>query len=75
MTEEPLLALVGPTATGKTRAAIALARALEAEIVSADSMVVYRGMDVGTAKPDRAERAVVRHHLIDVARPSEPFSV
>ena len=75
MTREPLLALVGPTATGKTRAAIALARFMGAEIVSADSMVVYRGMDVGTAKPDRGERAAVRHHLLDVAEPSEPFSV
>ncbi len=75
MTGEPLLALVGPTATGKTRAAIALARLLGAEIVSADSMVVYRGMDIGTAKPDHVERAEVRHHLIDVAQPSEPFTV
>jgi tRNA dimethylallyltransferase len=73
--EEPLLAIVGPTASGKSEAAIAVAEALGAEIVSVDSMLVYRGMDVGTAKPSPAERARVPHHLIDVARPSEPFSV
>jgi tRNA dimethylallyltransferase len=72
---EPLLALVGPTASGKTLAAISLAERLGAEIVSVDSMLVYRGMDVGTAKPTPAERARVPHHLIDVAEPSEPFSV
>jgi tRNA dimethylallyltransferase len=71
----PLLALVGPTACGKTEASIPLARALGAEIVSIDSMVVYRGMDVGTAKPTPAERAAVPHHLLDVADPAEPFSV
>jgi tRNA dimethylallyltransferase len=71
----PLLALVGPTACGKTEAALGVARALGAEIVSADSMLVYRGMDVGTAKPSTAERARVPHHLIDVAEPSDPFSV
>jgi tRNA dimethylallyltransferase len=73
--EEPLLGLVGPTATGKTAAAVALAERLGAEIVSVDSMLVYRGMDVGTAKPTAEERARVPHHLIDVADPSEPFSV
>ncbi len=71
----PLLALVGPTASGKTEAGIALALAFGAEVVSVDSMLVYRGMDVGTAKPSTAERRVVPHHLIDVAEPSEPFSV
>jgi tRNA dimethylallyltransferase len=71
----PALALVGPTASGKTEAAIELARRLAAEIVSVDSMLVYRGMDVGTAKPTRAQRAEVAHHLIDVADPSESFSV
>ena len=70
-----LLALVGPTATGKTEASLELARRLDAEIVAVDSMVVYRGMDVGTAKPTLAERATVPHHLIDVADPAEPFSV
>lgn len=71
----PLLALVGPTASGKTEAGIALALAFDAEVVSVDSMLVYRGMDVGTAKPSAAERRAVPHHLIDVAEPSEPFSV
>lgn len=73
--EEPLLAIVGPTASGKSEAAVAVAVALGAEIVSVDSMLVYRGMDIGTAKPSPADRARVRHHLIDVARASEPFSV
>ena len=73
--EPPLLALVGPTATGKTRAGIAVAGRVGAEIVSVDSMLVYRGMDVGTAKPTAEERARVAHHLLDVAEPSEPFSV
>src|ERR671912_1653301 len=72
---EPFFALVGPTSSGKTEAAISLAERLGAEIVSVDSMLVYRGMDVGTAKPTVAERARVPHHLIDVAEPSEPFSV
>jgi tRNA dimethylallyltransferase len=69
------LALVGPTASGKTEASIPLAQALGAEIVSVDSMVLYRGMDVGTAKPGPGERAAVRHHLLDVTDPGEPFSV
>lgn len=73
--ERPLLALVGPTASGKTEAAIAVAERLGAELVSVDSMLVYRGMDVGTAKPGPAERARVPHHLLDVAEPEEPFSV
>ena len=75
MSQPQLLALVGPTASGKTEAALALAEALDAEIVSVDSMLVYRGMDLGTAKPSPAERARVPHHLIDVAEPSEPYSV
>jgi len=75
MPRRPPLALVGPTAVGKTDLSLALAEALGAEIVSVDSMLVYRGMDVGTAKPSDDERARVPHHLIDVAEPSEPFSV
>jgi tRNA dimethylallyltransferase len=71
----PLLALVGPTASGKTEAAMELAGALGAEIVSVDSMLVYRGMDVGTAKPTPDQLARVAHHMIDVADPGEPFSV
>lgn len=69
------IALVGPTASGKSEAALMLARALNAEILSADSMLVYRRMDIGTAKPTAAQRATVRHHLIDLVGPSEPFSV
>jgi tRNA dimethylallyltransferase len=71
----PFLALVGPTASGKTEAGVRVAESLGAEIVSVDSMLVYRGMDVGTAKPAPAERFGVRHHLLDVADPSEAFSV
>ncbi|MBI4259790.1 MAG: tRNA (adenosine(37)-N6)-dimethylallyltransferase MiaA [Actinobacteria bacterium] len=71
----PLLALVGPTASGKTAASLDLAERFGAEIVSVDSMLVYRGMDVGTAKPTPAERARVPHHLLDLADPAEPFSV
>jgi len=68
-----VLTIVGPTAVGKTSVAIAVARTLSGEIVSADSRQVYRGMDVGTAKPTAAERALVPHHLIDVVEPSEPY--
>jgi tRNA dimethylallyltransferase len=71
----PPLALVGPTASGKTEAGLELARTLRAEIVSIDSMVVYRGMDVGTAKPTPEQRRRVPHHLLDVAEPSERFTV
>jgi tRNA dimethylallyltransferase len=71
----PLLALVGSTASGKTEAAVILAEVLDAEIVCVDSMLVYRGMDVGTAKPTAAQRARVPHHLLDLAEPTEPFSV
>ena len=69
----PLRFLVGTTASGKTGLGLRLAEALDAEIVSLDSMGVYRGMDVGTAKPTVEERARVPHHLIDVADPAEPF--
>ena len=72
---EPLLALVGPTASGKTAAGIRVAESLGAEIVSVDSMLIYRGMDIGTAKPTPGERLRVPHHLIDAADPSESFSV
>jgi tRNA dimethylallyltransferase len=66
-------ALVGPTAAGKTAVALALAQRLGAEIVNADSLQVYRELDIGTAKPTVAERALIPHHLIDVADPPEPF--
>jgi tRNA dimethylallyltransferase len=71
----PVLVLVGPTAVGKTALAIALARSLGGGIVSADSRQVYRGMDIGTAKPTIAERAAAPHHLIDVVDPDEEFSL
>lgn len=70
-----MLAVLGPTASGKTTTAIELARRLGAEIISADSMQVYRGMNVGTAKPTLIERRGVVHHLIDVVDPEEEFSV
>ena len=75
MSAEPFLALVGPTASGKTEAGIRVAESLGAEIVSVDSMLVYRGMDIGTAKPSATERSRVRHSLLDAADPSEAFSV
>ncbi len=65
--------LVGPTAVGKTGAALALAQALGAEIVNADSLQLYRELDIGTAKPTAAERALVPHHLVDVAAPPELY--
>jgi len=68
-----LVALVGPTASGKTDLALALAPALEAEIVSVDSRQVYRHLDIGTAKPEAEARAAVRHHLLDVVDPDEPY--
>ncbi len=65
---------MGPTATGKSALGLALAERLDGEIVSVDSALVYRGMDIGTAKPTAAERARVPHHLIDVADPAETYS-
>ena len=70
-----ILAIVGPTASGKTALSIALAKRLGGEIVSCDSMQVYRGMDIGTAKPSEEERDGVPHHLIDIADPTQSFSV
>lgn len=70
-----LIVIVGPTAVGKTELAIQLAERLNGEIVSADSRLFYRGMDIGTAKPSAAEMARVRHHLIDVAAPDEIWSL
>jgi len=67
--------LTGPTASGKTAAGVALAKRLNAEIISLDSMAVYRGMDIGTAKPSVAEQGGVTHHLIDLIEPHEEFSV
>lgn len=67
--------LTGPTASGKSGVAIDLARRIDGEIISVDSIAVYRGMDIGTAKPTLAERERVAHHLIDVACPSQEYSV
>src|SRR5215813_3520118 len=74
-TNIPLLVLVGPTAVGKTALAIKLARALGGEIVSADSRQVYRGMDIGTAKPTAEDLAAAPHHLIDMVDPDQEFSL
>lgn len=70
----PVLALVGPTATGKSELGMRVARATGGEIVNADALQVYRGLDVGTAKPSAAERAEVPHHLLDLVGPEERFS-
>lgn len=70
-----LVAIVGPTASGKSAIALELAQRLGGEIVNADSRQVYRGMDVGTAKPSPAEQRIVRHHLLDVADPREGYSL
>jgi tRNA dimethylallyltransferase len=75
MQKPPLVLIVGPTAVGKTEIAIQLAERLNGEIVSADSRLFYRGMDIGTAKPSHAEQAHVPHHLIDIANPDEILSL
>ncbi len=75
MTKTPLILLAGPTAVGKTESSIALAKALNGEIISADSMQVYRGLDVGSAKITREEMQGVPHHLIDILDPREEFHV
>ena len=70
----PLIAVVGPTAAGKSRLGLELALAHDGEIVSCDSLQVYRGLDIGSAKPTAEEQRLVPHHLVDVADPSEDFS-
>ncbi len=72
---ERVICIVGPTASGKTRLSVALAQALDAEIVSFDSMQLYRRMDIGTAKPTQEEQGGVPHHMIDVLDPAEEYSV
>ena len=67
--------LTGPTASGKTSAALVLAERIDAEIISLDSMAIYRGMDIGTAKPSLEQRSQVVHHMIDILDPNESFSV
>lgn len=71
----PLVVILGPTAVGKSEVAIRLAKRLGGEIVSADSRLFYRGMDIGTAKPSPEERSCVPHHLIDIADPDEIWSL
>lgn len=71
----PLLVIAGPTAIGKTRIAIELAKELNGEIISADSRQIYKGMDIGTAKPSKDEQAAARHHMLNVVNPDGHFSV
>lgn len=75
MNKTPLILIVGPTAVGKTELAIQLAERLNGEIISSDSRLFYRGMDIGTAKPSSAEMLRVPHHLIDVVNPDETLSL
>lgn len=70
----PAIFLMGPTASGKTALSVQLAQALNAEIISVDSALVFKGMDIGTAKPTLAERGGIPHHLIDILDPSESYS-
>ena len=73
--DHTVIVICGPTASGKTALGVALAKALDGEVVGADSMQIYRGMDIGTAKPTPQEMEGVPHHMIDVADPAEDFSV
>ena len=72
---DKIICIAGPTASGKTALSIALAEMLNGEVVSCDSMQIYKGMDIGTAKPTLAERKNIPHHMLDVAEPWEDFSV
>ena len=71
----PLIAIIGPTAVGKTELSLQLAERFNGEIISSDSRLFYRGMNIGTAKPSAAEMARVPHHLIDVSDPDETWSL
>ena len=73
--DQPVIVIGGPTASGKSGLALALARRLGGEIVNADSMQVYQGMDIGTAKPTPEEQQLIPHHLIDIRRPDQVFSL
>ena len=75
MEEIPLLVILGPTAVGKSEIAISLAQKIKGEIISADSMQLYQGMNLGTAKPSLLEQKVVSHHLIDLLKPDGSFNV
>ena len=72
--DPPIIAIIGPTATGKSDLALALAKQLGAEILSADSMQIYRFMDIGTAKPSKETRNEIIHHFIDILNPDETYS-
>jgi len=74
MNDSPAVAIVGPTASGKSRLALAVAQEFGGEIVSCDALQLYRGMDIGTAKPTPADRAAVPHHMLDLRDPGEDFS-
>ena len=71
---DKIIAVAGPTASGKSALALELCKRLDGELVSLDSMQIYRGLDIGTAKPTKAEQAEVRHHMIDICAPTENFS-
>lgn len=73
--KQPLIVILGPTAVGKTALSIELAKQLQTDIISGDSMLVYRGFDIGTAKPSMEERQGIRHELIDILPPGESFTV
>ena len=75
LTREKVLVLIGPTAVGKTKLSIEIAKAFNCEIISGDSMQIYRGMDIGTAKIKKEEMDGIPHHLIDIKKPHENFSV
>ena len=72
---QKLLAIAGPTASGKSSVAVKLAKKLNGEIISMDSMQIYKGMDIGTAKVSQEEMENIPHHLIDIVEPNVPFSV
>lgn len=72
---DKIICIAGPTASGKTAFAVALAKAVNGEVISCDSMQIYRHMDIGTAKPTREEMAGIPHHMLDIADPGEDFSV
>ena len=70
-----IICIAGPTASGKTALAVELAKALDGEVISCDSMQIYKGMDIGTAKPTFEEMQGIPHHMLDVCAPDEDFSV
>ena len=74
MSNPKLIVVIGPTASGKSNLAIEIAKKFDGEIVSADSRQIYRGMDIGTAKPSKKELKTIKHHLIDIKNPNEDYS-